>query len=577
MITKLFTQIKKRKFTSGIAFLLIVGIGYWGYGSLFSQDGVVRYASAQVQKGTLIVSLSGTGQVSASNQVDIKPKVAGDVVYVGVKNGQEVKAGALIAQLDAGDAQKAVRDAELNLENARLSLDKFKLDQERQLSTPDKSYEEGMDILTDFYDELPIVLDNLKSIYFQANLSSDRSPDCSIDYFSLNDCDIAYYAHYSENKQKFASIPNQVSKLYREVNDLYSKSKSDYQNVQRSGDSKERLSAIEQGREIAVKTAEMIKIGRDVTSSFHDILLKSGGTFTKQEVVDGHISSLAGYSDTVATYANNLLSAINSINSYAGSIESLPLDLQIQELTVKQRENALLDVKEKLADYYVRAPFDGVIAQTDVKNGDPATTASVLATLITRQKIAEVSLNEVDVAQVKVGQKATLTFDAVPDLTITGQVAEIDAVGTASQGVVTYNIKIGFDTQDERVKTAMSVSAAIITEAKPDVLLVPNSAVKSQGGVSYVEVPDESDISVATINASGAVFQYPIQEQQIEVGTANDEFTEIISGLNEGDLVVTRTIQPTAAAQTQQQSGGLSIPGLGGGGTRTGGGGGFQR
>ena len=92
MISKLFTQIKKRKFASGIAFLLIVGIGYWGFGNFFSEDGVIRYASAQVQKGTLIVSISGSGQVSASNQIDIKPKASGDVVYVGVKNGQEVKA-----------------------------------------------------------------------------------------------------------------------------------------------------------------------------------------------------------------------------------------------------------------------------------------------------------------------------------------------------------------------------------------------------------------------------------------------------------------------------------------------------
>ena len=269
-----------------------------------------------------------------------------------------------------------------------------------------------------------------------------------------------------------------------------------------------------------------------------------------------------------------MLNVINSVNNYLDSIEGQPLDLHSQELTVKQRENALLDAKEKLADYYVRAPFDGIIAKIDAKKGDPVSSATVLAMLITRQKLAEVSLNEVDVAQIKVGQKATLTFDAIPDLTISGQVAEVDAVGTVSQGVVTYNIKIGFDTQDDRVKTAMSALAAIVTEAKPDVLLVPNSAVKSQGGISYVEIPDESDMSVATANVSSAIFQNPTRQQQIEVGTANDEFTEVVSGLNEGDLVVTRTIQPTTAqtTQTQQQSGGLRIPGLPGGG----GGGGFR-
>ena len=99
--------------------------------------------------------------------------------------------------------------------------------------------------------------------------------------------------------------------------------------------------------------------------------------------------------------------------------------------------------------------------------------------LITKQKIAEISLNEVDAAKVKVGQKVTLTFDAIDGLSITGEVSEIDALGTVSQGVVTYGVKIAFDTQDERVKSGMSVSAAIITDVKQNVLLVPNAAVKS--------------------------------------------------------------------------------------------------
>ena len=74
MISKLLAQLIKRKFTTGIALVLIVGVGYFGYGKIFSNDGAIRYATAQVQNGTLIVSISGSGQVSASNQVDVKPK-----------------------------------------------------------------------------------------------------------------------------------------------------------------------------------------------------------------------------------------------------------------------------------------------------------------------------------------------------------------------------------------------------------------------------------------------------------------------------------------------------------------------
>ena len=317
--------------------------------------------------------------------------------------------------------------------------------------------------------------------------------------------------------------------------------------------------------------------------------------FTIPSTLPTHQSALDSYTNTTNSHLLNTLAIKRTIEDSEGAItnadrtiaeknESLvklkagadALDIQSQELAIRQRENALLDAKEKLADYVVRAPFDGIIAKADVKKGDSVSSGSILATLITRQKLAEISLNEVDVAKVNVGGKATLTFDAVPDLTITGQVAELDQVGTISQGVVTYMITIAFDTQDDRVKTAMSVSAAIVTEARPHALLVPNSAVKSQGNASYVEMPSEADRALAaTATGGGVIFQEPIRRQMIEVGLSNDELTEVTSGLNEGDLVVTRMIQPNAQqSQTPQQSGSIRIPGIGGGGGGFRGGGG---
>ena len=249
-----------------------------------------------------------------------------------------------------------------------------------------------------------------------------------------------------------------------------------------------------------------------------------------------------------------------------------PIDLQISQNNIKKKEAALADLEAKFADYIIRAPFSGVIAKVDVKRGESVSPATALATIITKQKIAEISLNEVDVAKIKNGQKAILTFDAIPDLTLTGEVIEIEAVGTISQGVVTYTIKISFDTQDERVKTAMSVSASIIMETKSDVLLIPNSALKQQREISYVEMPDESDLAAAEANKNDALFTQAPYRQEVEVGLANDEFTEVMSGLKEGDLVVTRAIQPNTQQITTQQSSGLRIPGITGGG-----GGGIRR
>ena len=70
-------------------------------------------------------------------------------------------------------------------------------------------------------------------------------------------------------------------------------------------------------------------------------------------------------------------------------------------------------------------------------------------------------MNEVDAAKISVGNKTTLTFDATEDLTLTGKVAQIDTIGTVEQGVVSYKVKIAFDTQDERIKPGMTANASI--------------------------------------------------------------------------------------------------------------------
>jgi HlyD family secretion protein len=121
-------------------------------------------------------------------------------------------------------------------------------------------------------------------------------------------------------------------------------------------------------------------------------------------------------------------------------------------------------------------------------------------------------------------------------------------VGTVSQGVVTYTVKIGFDTQDDRVKTAMSVSAAIITDIKQDVLLVPNAAVKKSNNEQYVEILENN------------IPRY----QAVEVGLSNDTMTEITSGLKEGDKVITQTITgnttSTAKTSSQNRNAGFRVP-----------------
>ena len=112
--------------------------------------------------------------------------------------------------------------------------------------------------------------------------------------------------------------------------------------------------------------------------------------------------------------------------------------------------------------------------------------------------------------------------------------------GTVSSGVVSYGVKIAFDVQDDRVKPGMSLSVAIITESKQNVLLVPSSAVKTSNGSSFVEI---------LVNGTP-------QRTAVTTGSSSDTMIEITDGLAEGDSVVTQTVSSASTTQSSGQQGG---------------------
>jgi multidrug resistance efflux pump len=197
-----------------------------------------------------------------------------------------------------------------------------------------------------------------------------------------------------------------------------------------------------------------------------------------------------------------------------------------------------------------------------------ASTGATIATLMTTQKIVSVPLNEVDASKVKVGQKATLAFDAIDGLSLTGEVVLVNPIGTVSQGVVNYAVHVAFDSTDDRIKSGMSASVSIITQVRADVLTVPNSAIKTQGETSYVEEFSAKDLSsVTSTNQLFASTAIP-QRVQVETGVSNDELTEIVSGLTEGQKIISQTVKATTArtTTTSAASSAIRIPGVGGGG-----------
>jgi len=604
MFQKIFKYIILHKIIAGLAIIVITSGIYITVKKISGGKEEVRYVLSSVEKGTLTASVSGTGQVSASNQVDVKAKISGDVIFVGVKNGQEVKNGALLAQLNSKDAQKAVRDAQINLDSAKLSLEKLKkpadqlsiLQSENALAQAKeskigaeenliKAYEDIFNSVADSFLDLPTVITKLGDMLNSYEISASEAVGSGTENDAALDNSLSVI-----NREKIAPFQQSARNDLNVAREKYDLNFVKYKNTSRYSDKTEIEALLAETLDTTKAIAQASKSMGNYFDAWADLRSKENqpvyikikeyqtnlGTYVGQ--TSGHLSSLLSIQKTLKDSRDAILNADRSITEKTESLAKLKagadaLDVQSQEISIKQRQNALWDAQEKYTDYFVRAPFDGVIASLSVKKGDSISSGGAVATIITKQKLAEISLNEVDVAKIKIGQKANLSFDAVEGLSITGEVADMDTIGTVSQGVVTYNVKIGFDTQDERVKSGMSVSATIITDIKQDVLMVANSAVKAQGDTRYVETLDQP--SSETQGVQGVTSVLPPRQLSVEVGLSNDSYTEIISGLNEGDQVITRTISTASQSSVQ------TAPSLFGGGNNrsgaTGGAGGMMR
>lgn len=616
-IKKLFLGHKIAVFAA----ILVLGlVGYFGYSAIKNEDVGISYVLAAVEKGILVVSVSGSGQVSAFSQIEVKPQASGNITSVYVKAGQEVKSGTVLAQIDSGEAWKSVRDAEINLESAKLSLEKLtqpadklsllqaenslaqakdslvklKITQETEYEKAkqskqsaeddlDKAYDNGFSNFSNAFLDLPSAMAGLNDILFGYNInSSQQNTDFYADAVRVFDEDVDVYK-------------DSAYQAYQTARKKYDQNFADYKAISRTSDKAKIEAMVSQSYETTKAVSEAIKSATDLIQFYQD--KTKARSMNPVSLSSSHISSLNSYTSKTNTHLTNLFSSKLSLQSNKLAIQnadreisdmliSHPLEisaqeqaikekkgslaelkagadsfeLQAQKISIQQKENALKDAKEKLADYSIRAPFDGALAEFNLRKGEAVSSGSSAATIITKQQIAEISLNEVDVAKVKIGQKTTISFDAVEDLNITGSVVEIDALGEASQGVVSYNVKISFDAQDERIKPGMSASAEIIIEAKQNVLLVPNSAVKSLSGVNYAEVFGSSEAAGDIL----AIISNVLPEQkQVETGLSNDTSIEIISGLKEGDKVVSRTINSQTTTAVSQTQGLFSMPGGG--------------
>lgn len=550
----------------------LIGGGYLGYKKIKDGESETRYLLSTAKKDTLVVSVSGSGQMSVLDQVDVKPEISGEITEVYINKDQEVETGKLLVLLDTEDAEKTVRDAEISLNDAVETLKKAEEDYEETIKTNDSSlesaYEEGLDSLASVFNDLNSIMPELELIFEESSYGDIES---DINYYLRT---VRYYTSNNGSNPLLFWTDNKPEEKFTILEAQFDTIRKEYLTINQNSSDSQIKDILGKTYDFTYSLLGLTRQTSNLIGEYRIIIEEENLTPPISSTIDeSRISELTQFNSSLSSYAKDLKEAKESIidleedNPKKIRDAKSAIDTARNDLTKK--EESLSEAKEELENCFIRAPFDGLIAKVDIKKGDSVNTATSLFTLITHQKIAEISLNEVDAAKVKSGQKASLAFDALPEMILTGKVTEVDTIGTVSQGVVSYGVKIALDTDDERIKPGMSVTADIITEAKSNVLVLPNSAVKYQSGSYYVEsveIPD--DKKEESLNSqTGIILPTVAKRQSVEVGISNDSLTEIISGVKEGDIVISSAInssnQTTQSTQTQgsQQ---FQLPGMSG-------------
>ncbi|MDE1975398.1 MAG: HlyD family efflux transporter periplasmic adaptor subunit [Patescibacteria group bacterium] len=597
------------KLAFAIIIIAVLGGGYEVYKSAYTADAAPQYQIERVSAGKITQTVSGTGQVSAENQVDITSQVSGAITGIDVRVGQHVSAGDLLATIDNTNAAASLASAKLSY---------------AQLVEPAKA------------GDIANAQNSLSQSYTSAfNSVASTFTDLQTVIPGMNDLLYGQTGFLSDQKSTFLSVTGQN---YRNTaGQAFDKSNNEYTSVLAEYKSLNRSSATSSVEKLLEDTASMTK---DVATAVQNAQTAITWITTAQPDYDAKDAAtaqtdVAGWANSVNGDVSNLISAGNTIASDRNSLNNLITGADA--LSIQAAQNAVDSAQRTYDEYFIRSPIDGIVGRIPVNVYDQASGSSVIATIVGDQKIADISLDEVDAAKVAVGDPVSITFNAINNFTATGTISEKDLVGTVSSGVVSYNVKVNIDTVDSRILPGMSVNVTITTAEKDGVLTIPSTAIKTQGNRSYVQIFTASQISslfssmngtsaggaasssnagryrdasstaalssstaaqyfanrttngqtsgFGSFSGAGVAFNRTVTvstrdvpaEETIATGLSDDTNTEIVSGLQAGDWVVVKTVSGIS-----NQSSSASAPSIlnslrGGGGARTGGAGGGGR
>lgn len=488
-----------RNIIIGAAVLAAIG-GAWWY---VASNRPPSFGTIAAERGNVIASLDEPGNILTESDVDLSFQEGGQIAAVNVSEGQTVPAGTVLVALDQSSLQAGLAQA-----NAGLAAAQAKLDELMSGTRPEQ-----------------LAIDQTAVTNAQESLDADIGTAYSAADDAIHNQADNLFQSPINNTPTFL-VPTSNSQLQTNV-------QSERVAIGATLGSWYAALAATSSDPVSLATTANNALAQ-VQSYLDTIALAVNGALSSSALPP---ATLAGYKANIVTARTEIGAAITTLTTAGAVLQSAedqltlaeagstPQDIEAQKAAVQQAEAQVTSAQVAVDHADLTAPFGGVVRNLTARIGMVVTPGVPMLSLTNNGGLKiETYVSEADVAKVKDGDTANVTLDAYGTGTIfPATVATIDSAETTVNGTPAYKVTLYFTNPDSRIKDGMTGSVHLITAEHDNVVEVPSRLVVNNGNENYVVV------------RNGAA----IENRKVETGlTGDDGMTEIVSGVNAGDVLV---------------------------------------
>jgi len=491
-------------------------------------------STAKVEQGPISAGISFTGDVTAQQQVNLAPKVSGLVTKLMADVGTHVKAGQEVAELDHLTQDAALQQAQAQLEVAQANLAKVQAQGRPEAVAAAQATVQQQQA-------------KLQALENQGRPEAVAQAQAKLDQDTHQVENDKAALQVAQEKLNVFQSPAQQDSLQQALN---AAKNTLYQNqiardascagigsgpppaTGKGSNCQAAQAAVNSAQQAVQQAVDNLAVNNDPNTllQLQNAVAQAQATLQKDSsVVQGDQAALAvAKTPNLPTDIAQQQALVNQAAQQAkiAASPNLPTDIQAAQANVDAAQSNVDAAQVNVDLTKVTAPFDGVVSARLLAEGALATTTVPIFTIVSDAVEVDLPVAQEQIGQLQQGQSAKLSTAALPGQSID---AKIDTISPAADPKSrTFLVRVVPVTQDGKLKPGMSAAVTIATQAKPNAILLPNDAITTDPntGAQGVYVVQSGP------NGDTAVFK------QVSLGASDGKNTEVLSGLNPGDVVI---------------------------------------